>query len=90
MLKMIIYCAVHDDADVIPAGDEFHWIESTNEEGRHRVHELDAADLYCTGVADAYSSDGTFEHQFIASVYADTTENYVYSDADGRGFDVIL
>jgi hypothetical protein len=39
-----LYCEHHDNAPVVPAGDNLHFIERA--EGSY---ELDEGDLYCTG-----------------------------------------
>jgi hypothetical protein len=44
--------------------------------------ELDAADLYCMG--------GTGDHQFIASVFADSQENFAGEHIDHIGVDIIV
>jgi hypothetical protein len=90
MLKMTVYCATHDDATVIPAGDEFHFKPQSvtkADTGRTYVEfELDAADLYCT----AAIPEGEFpEHQFIVSVFADETANFAGNHVDGMGCDII-
>ena len=94
-LKMRIYCATHDDAPVIPAGDEFHWLPQshTNQDtGKASVEfELDGADLYCTGKP---VQQGEEDHVFVASVRADTKENGDGKNAgchiDGLGHDIIV
>jgi len=84
-LRILIYCGVHDDAPVEPAGDQYHFLPTIEklQHGTHEnvVYELDAADLYCTG--------GTGDHQFIASVFSDTKENFAGQHVDGLGIDII-
>jgi len=89
MLKMFIYCTTHDDAAVVPAGDELHFMtqsEARPDGARNQVFELDAGDLYCTYVP----APGEFpDHQFIVSVFADKPENAAGFHVDGLGCDII-
>jgi hypothetical protein len=53
-MKITITCSEHDNAPVIPASDELHWM------GHNFAYELDEGDLYCTG--------GVGSHKFVYTV----------------------